>query len=144
MPQLIIGLIVLAVVLEIVRWVIQWVWVSLIWLWEAVLMPLFVYFTPAIVMIILTAAVYWGSWIASRNYFLSLSTNVSSDGLSGRLTRIYILTTLTMAIASIYVFFAVYSAMLIYTPSEAFVFHVTDHYDSIKYPSFRIRPLFGS
>ena len=139
-----VGLVVTLVALEILRWVVQWIWVSIIWLWQAILVPLFIYFTPAVIAIILVIAVYWGSWIASKNYFSSLSANVKSDGLTGKLTRNYIITTLTVTLVSIYLFFAVYSAMLIYTSSEAFVFHVVDHYDSIKYPSFKIRPLFGS
>lgn len=144
MPQLIGAIIVIIVALEVLRWVIQWVWVSVIWLWEVFLMPLFVYFTPAVFMTILVTAVCWGSWIAARNYFLSLSANVQSDDLAGKYTRNYILATLTITLASIYVTFAISFAILIYIPSERFVFHVEGHYNSIEFPSFHIRPLFGS
>ncbi len=141
MPQFIGVIIALLVVPWIVAgiiWVVQWIWAVVAWIFAVFLIPFFVFFTPGVLVLLVSASIYWGSWVAAQNYFLSLKTNVHSESLTGKLTRNYIITILTLFLIIIYVLFAIISLVLTYEPAQMFVFRVIDHYQSIKFPAFRI------
>jgi len=141
MPQIILAIIIIYIavwVLAAVFWVILWIAAAVFWFWQVFLMPFFLYFTPAVFTLIVVAAIFWGSWIAIQNYFLSLKTNINPAGLSEKLTRYYIISTLTLFLAIIYLSLILSSFVLIYPPSKQFVVHVVDHYESITFPAFRI------
>lgn len=101
-------------------------------------MPFFVYLTPTVLMLVVVAAIFWGSWIAVQNYFISLKTNVNPAGISGMFTKYYIISILTLCLATIYLLFAISSFWLIYEPGELFVVHVVEHYGAIIFPGFPI------
>jgi hypothetical protein len=101
-------------------------------------MPFFVYLTPAVFISIAVAAIFFGSWIAVQNYFVSLKTNVNPAGLSGSFTRSYFISMLTLFLAVIYLALAISSSLLIYNSGELFVVHVVEYYGAITFPAFRI------
>ncbi|TGO03079.1 hypothetical protein PN36_13105 [Candidatus Thiomargarita nelsonii] len=141
MPQIVGAIIVIFLaiwVIAAVVWVIQWIAAGLVWVWQVFLMPFFVYLTPAVLISIVVAAIFWGSWIAVQNYFASLRTNVNPAGLSGSFTRYYIISMLTLFLAVIYLLLAIKSSLLIYHSGELFVEHVVEYYAAIIFPAFRI------
>jgi hypothetical protein len=147
MPQIILGILIIIIgvwVVAAVVWIVQWIAACGVWVWQVILMPFFIYLTPAVVILIIAAAIFWGSWIAIQNYFLSLKTNINPAGLLEKFTRYYIISTLTMFLATIYLSLILSSLMLIYQPGELFVVHVIEYYESITFPAFRIHfPFWG-
>jgi hypothetical protein len=140
MPQIVGVIIVIFIaiwVIAAVVWIIQWIIAGLVWVWQVFLMPFFVYFTPAVLISVVVAAIFWGSWIAVQNYFVSVKNNVNPAGL-GRFTRYYIISMLTLFIAVIYLLLAIESSLLIYHSGELFVDHVVEYYEAITFPAFRI------
>lgn len=146
MPQLLgvlLALFVVMLVCEILWLIAQWIWAFVILFWDALLLPFFFYFTPAVLIILALTAIYWGVWIASKNYFLSLKANIVSDGFAGALTRKYIISVLTLFLVSMCLSLAIHSALFIYPQGKKFVTYVDNHYQSIKFPAFTIHFLFG-
>jgi hypothetical protein len=141
MPQFVGAIIILVIAVWVVAaiiWVIQWIVACVVWVWQVILMPFFIYFTPAVIMLIITAAIFWGSWIAIQNYFASLRIHVNPTGALENFTKYYIISMLTLFLAIIYLSIVISSLMLIYQPGELFVIHVVEYYESIIFPAFRI------
>jgi hypothetical protein len=132
------------IICEILWFIVQFVLAGVIFLWDVLLLPFFVYFTPAVLIILALIAIYWGTWIASKNYFLSLKANIVSHGFAGKLTRKYIISVLTLFLVSMCLSLAIYSALFIRPYGEKFVSYVDEHYKSIQFPAFTIHSLFGN
>lgn len=143
MPQIIGVVIGVVVIGEILRWVVQWVWAVFTWVWEILILPFFIYLTPSAFVLLFILAMVWGSWISTQNYWVSLKVNVNSEGMSGKLTQSYIITVLVLFVATLYISFVITFAMSVYEPAQTFVSHVAGHYDSVQFPAFSIRKLFG-
>jgi len=142
MPQLIgaILIIIIAVwVVAAVVWIVQWIAAGAVWFWQVFLMPFFVYFTPAVLMLIVTVAIFWGSMIAVKNYFASLTNNVNPAGSLENVLRYYIISMLTLFLAIIYLSLFILSLWLSYEPGQQFVDHVIEYYESIIFPAFKIQ-----
>lgn len=142
MPQLIgviLGIIIAIWVLAVIVWIVQWIAAGVVWSWQVLFIPFFAYLTPAVFVTCVIVSIYWGSWVAARNYFLSLRANINSHGLTGKFTRNYIITILTMFLILIYLLISVPATVAIYGAGQLFVSHVIDHYQSIRFPAFLIR-----
>ena len=141
MPQLIGGIIVIIIAAWIfagIVWAIQWAVASFLWVWQVMLLPFFIYFSPTILIIIAVIAVYKGSWVSIKNYYFSLKSNVNSDSFLGHFIKNYIIGMLILFLSATYLAFAIWSFSMIYTPAELFVYHVKDYYEAIVFPAFQI------
>ena len=135
MPQFILAIIiiywVILAVIWVVNWAVKWIAVGAIFVWQVFLMPFFVYFAPAIITLVIIAAIFLGSWIAVKNYFASLKTHINPMGSLKRRTKYYIISMLILFLATIYLSLIVSSLVLIYRPVQLFVVHVIEYYESI-------------
>jgi len=141
MPQIILAIIAIIIgawVVAAIVWIVQWIAAYVVLIWQVFIMPFFIYLTPAVLISVVIAAIFWGSWIAIQNYFLSLKTNINPVGLIEEFTKYYVISALTLFLGIIYLSFIVSYLMLIYQSGELFFVHVINHYESITFPAFRI------
>jgi len=141
MPQVLLTLLIIYLVViwvvPLIVFILQWITAGLVWVWQVFFLPFLIYFTPAIVILIIAVAMFWGSWIAVQNYFISVKIHVNPVGLE-KLIKYYIIYTLTTFLAVIYSSFIILFLILIYQPGELFVIHVIEYYDAIVFPAFKI------
>ena len=134
----IVSIVVIIFLIAIVTWIIQWVGACLIWVWQAILQPFFVYFSPAILIILALIGIYLGSAHAMRNYIRSLRQNVKPEGLVGKIMGDGIIGLLTIIQAALYLVFAGASGYLVYNHFLNFVSAVKEYYNSIIFPAYEI------
>ena len=147
MPQVIAILLIIYVVIvwviPLVIWIIKWIVAGIIWVWQVLLMPFLVYFTPAIIILVISAAIFFGGWIAVQNYFASLKIHINPAGSLEKLIKYYIISVLTLFLVTLYLSLAISSLWLSYQPGQQFVFYVANYYKSITFPAFQIDFLFA-
>ena len=135
---MIIGLVVLFWVVTAIVCMVQWAAAGCLWFYQAILVPLSLYFSPAFIVLSISIGVYWGSYVAARNYFVSLKNNVVPEGKLRNIVRYYVTSILLCFLISIYSFLAVSSGILVYKPAVKYVTHVCSYYATIKFPAFNI------
>lgn len=142
MPQVIAILFIIYVVIvwviPLVIWIIQWIAAGIVWVWQVLLMPFFVYFTPAIIILVISMAIFFGGWIAVQNYFASLRIHINPPGSLEKPIKYYIISMLTLFLVTLYLSLAISSLWLSYQPGQQFVFHLVNYYQSITFPAFQI------
>ena len=133
-----IGLFVLVWVVTCLVCMVQWAAAGCLWFYQVILMPLFVYFSPAFLILSISIGVYWGSYVAARNYFVSLKNNVMPEGKLRNIVRFYVTSILLCFLISMYSFFAVSAGILVYEPAVKYATQVCAYYATIKFPAFDI------
>ena len=83
-----IGLYVLIWVAACIVCMAQWTAAGCLWFYQVILMPFAVYFSPAFLVLGISIGVYWGSYVAARNYFISLKENVLPQGKLKKVVRL--------------------------------------------------------
>ena len=135
---MIIGLFVLVWVVTYLVFMVQWAAAGCLWFYQAILVPSSLYFSPAFLILSISIGVYWGSYVAARNYFVSLKNNVVPKGKLKKFVRYYVTSILFCFLISMYFFFAVSTGILVYEPAVKYGTEVCAYYAAIKFPAFNI------
>lgn len=134
----IIGLFVLIWLVAVIVNMALWTAAGCLWFYQVILMPFVVYLSPAFLVLSISIGVSWGSYVAARNYFVSLLKNVLPKGKLKKVVRYYVVSILLCFLVSIYSLFALYAGNLIYKPAVEFTMRVCTYYATIKFPAFEI------
>jgi len=136
--EFIFGIILIAVAIIIGVWIIQWAAACVVWLYQVMLMPFFVYFLPSIILTTIVVGTYIGSYISASNYFLSIKKNVNPEGDLKKVLKYYIISIIMFILIILFIVFAIFSGILIYDLLYKFIHYIIDYYNSIKFPAFNI------
>lgn len=142
MPQLfafVIFVFIAVWVVAAVVWVVQWIAATLLLIFQIVVFPLIVFVGPTLISLILIAAMSRGGYIAAANYMGALNANVETQGLAGKVTGKYIISVLSIFLIALCLFTALGSIYFLIEPILEFANFVEEHFDSIRYPGFRIK-----
>jgi hypothetical protein len=120
-------------------WVLQWAWACLLWAFQAVIKPFFMFLAPAFLVLSVTLGVLLGIAVAANNYILSIRNNVNPEGRWKSLLRGYLLTSQTALLSIACLAIAGFSTYYIFGAGEKFVLYVMYYYDQIIFPAFEIR-----
>ncbi len=134
----ILGFILVVWVVTIAVWLIQWAVAAIVWVFQAVLLPIFMFLLPAIICLVILAGLYWGGWIAARNYFSSVKKNVNPKGALHAWVRHSVVGSQTFALSVLCAGSAAISGILVYGLSMAAVEQVQEYYAAIKFPHYEI------
>ena len=141
MPQIlgaILAIILLVLAIAVAVWIIQWAVAVVVWVFQAILIPIFIFLLPAIIALTILAGLYWGSWIAAKNNFGSVRTNVDPEGRLGTVIRHSVVGFQTVTLVALCAFLTVVSAAGIYALSLEGVDIVQGYYSAIEFPFFEI------
>lgn len=134
----IIGLFVLIWLVAVIVNMALWTAAGCLWFYQVILMPFVVYLSPAFLALSISIGVFWGSYVAARNYFVSLMENVIPQGKLRKVVRYYVISILLCFLVSICSISALYAGNLIYKPSVEFTTRVCAYYATIRFPAFEI------
>ncbi len=141
MPQVIgaiLAFILMIWAVTIVVWLIQWAVAAIVWAFQAVLLPVFIFLLPAIIALVVLAGLYWGSWIAARNYFHSVRMNVSPEGALKMIVRRSVVSFQTVMMVLLCAVSTAVSGFAIYDLSLVGWERVRGYYAGIEFPLYEI------
>ncbi len=141
MPQIIgaiLAILLLILAVAIAVWIISWAVAIVVWIFQAILIPVFIFLLPAIIALIILAGLYWGSWVAARNYFQSVRTNINPQGHLRSVIQRGVVVFQTLTLTAVCAVFTVVSAAVIYGLSMQGVSYVQGYYTAIEFPFFDI------
>lgn len=141
MPQIIgffIGVFLLVYVVAGIVWAAQWVWASWVWFYQVFLMPLFVYFLPSLLLIVMSIGIIVGSWVAIQNYFSALNTQMQPEDNLGYLIKHLFLGFTAITLVVIYLLFFYYVEPIVVHSAWNYMQAIESYYAQIQYPSFVI------
>lgn len=128
--------IVAAYILAAVVWLSQWIFAIPVWIFQIVIMPLFLYFMPATLTSIAIAGFMVGAWTSARNYLRALHNETQPEEWVGRIFKGFM--TLTAPIILTIVTAAVILASGLTQSSADFIEHVRTHYTEVAFPAYEI------
>ena len=130
----ILGLILAIWVLTLVVWLIQWLIAVVVWLFQAVILPIFVFLLPAALTLVILVGIYWGSWVAARNYLRSVKMNVNPEGALKTFVRNAVVSLQTLTLSLLCAGSTFLSGIAIYEASLAGIDFVHGYYATIIFP----------
>lgn len=134
----ILGFCVVVWVVTVAVWLLQWIAAAIVWFFQAFLLPIFMFLLPAVIAIVVLVGIYWGGWVATKNYFLSVRKNINPEGALKLFVRRSVVATQTLTLGVLCSAATVISGILIYSLGAQGVDYIHGYYAAIKYPHYTI------
>lgn len=140
--HVVVGIILGFLAILIAVWLLQWAVAAIVWVLQAILLPIFIILLPAVLALALLAGMYWGGWVAARNYFSSVQTNTNPEGSMKSIIRYGVVACQVLTLSVLCAFLTLVSGITIHAFSMQGVAYVQGYYAAIEFPFFEVQFFF--